>query len=65
MQLLTVSACYEDCAFYVSTGAQKMLEIAQNNGVTVTGMDWFAANGTVTDNEYWQHTVDFISKTAE
>lgn len=43
-----VCAYYEDGAFYVSTDAQKkkMLEIKENNEVSVCGLDWFTFQGT-------------------
>ena len=45
---------YEDGAFYISTNAKsaKMMEIEQNNGVGIGGLDWFTAQGTA-ENLGW------------
>ena len=49
-----VCAYYEDGVFYVSTDAKKskMLQIEKNNEVSVSGLDWYAFQGTA-ENLGW------------
>jgi uncharacterized pyridoxamine 5'-phosphate oxidase family protein len=49
-----VCAYYEDGVFYVSTDAtkNKMLQIENNNEVSVCGLDWYAFQGTA-ENLGW------------
>ena len=49
-----VCAYYEDGVFYVSTDARKnkMLQIEKNNEVSVSGLDWYALQGTA-ENLGW------------
>ena len=49
-----VCAYYEDSVFYVSTDAKKnkMLEIEENNEVSVAGLGWYTFQGTA-ENLGW------------
>ena len=49
-----VCSYYEDGAFYVSTDAKtnKMMEIGENNEVSVSGLDWYSFHG-IAENLGW------------